>query len=180
MSRLPLVDPSQAQGRTAELFAAVKEKMGRVPNLMKAMANSPAVLEGYLGLSGALGHGTLDPKIRERIALGTAESNGCGYCLAAHSLLGKMAGLDEEERLANRKGHSHDPKAEAALLFARTLLERKGRVSAADLQAIRSAGFDDGQVAEIIAHVALNVLTNYFNNAVETPIDFPAVPPLTA
>ncbi len=180
MSRLPLVDPSQAQGQTAELFAAVKAKMGRVPNLMKAMANSPAVLEGYLGLSGALAHGTLDPQVRERIAIATAESNGCGYCLAAHSLLGKLAGLDEEERLANRQGHSHDPKADAALVFARTLLERRGRVTAADVQEIRSAGFDDAQIAEIIAHVALNVLTNYFNNAVETPIDFPAVAPLPA
>ena len=97
--------------------------MGRVPNLMKAMANSPAVLEGYLGFSGALAHGTLDPKLRERIAIATAESNGCGYCLAAHSLLGKLAGLDEDERLANRRGHSHDARADAALKFARTLLE---------------------------------------------------------
>lgn len=180
MSRLPLVDPSQAQGQTAELFAAVKAKMGRVPNLMKAMANSPAVLEGYLGLSGALSHGTLDPQIRERIAIATAEANGCGYCLAAHSLLGKLAGLDEEERQANRTGHSHDPKADAALAFARTLLERRGHVTAEEVQQVRSAGFDDAQVAEIVAHVALNVLTNTFNNAVETPIDFPAVAPLSA
>ncbi len=180
MSRLPLIDPSQAQGKTSDLFAAVKAKMGRVPNLMKAMANSPAVLEGYLGLSGALGHGTLDPKIRERIAIGTAESNGCGYCLAAHSLSGKLAGLDEEERLANRRGHSHDPKADAGLKFARTLLEQRGRVTEADVQEVRAAGFGDAEVAEIIAHVALNVLTNYFNNAVETPVDFPAVAPLPA
>ena len=97
MSRLPLVDPSQAQGKTHDLFTAVKSQMGRVPNLMKAMANSPAVLEGYLGFSKALAHGTLDPKLRERIAIEVAESNGCGYCLAAHNLLGKLAGLDEEE-----------------------------------------------------------------------------------
>ncbi len=178
MSRLPLVDPSQAQGQAAELFAAVKAQLGRVPNLMRAMGNSPAVLEGYLGLSGALSQGTLDPQVRERIAIAIAEANGCDYCLAAHNLLGKLAGLDDDERLANRKGHSHDPKADAALAFARTLLERKGKVSAADVQAIRSAGFDDGQVAEIIAHVSLNVLTNTFNNAVETPVDFPAVAPL--
>jgi uncharacterized peroxidase-related enzyme len=180
MSRLPLVDPSQAQGKTHDLLETVKARMGRVPNLMKAMANSPAVLEGYLGLSGALAHGTLDPKIRERIAIGSAESNGCGYCLAAHNLLGKLAGLDEEERLANRKGHSHDPKADAALKFACTLLDQRGRVAEADVQEVKEAGFGDGEVAEIIAHVALNVLTNYFNNAVETPIDFPAVAPLTA
>jgi uncharacterized peroxidase-related enzyme len=178
MSRLSLVDPAQAQGKTHDLLAAVKAQMGRVPNLMKAMANSPAVLEGYLGLSGALGHGALDPKIRERIAIGTAESNGCGYCLAAHSLLGKLAGLDEEERLANRRGHSHDPRADAALKFARTLLDQRGRVTEADVQEVRAAGFGDAEIAEIIAHVALNVLTNYFNNAVETPIDFPAVAPL--
>jgi uncharacterized peroxidase-related enzyme len=180
MSRLPLVDPTQAQGQTSDLFAAVKARMGRVPNLMKAMANSPAVLEGYLGLSGALAHGTLDPTLRERIALGTGESNGCGYCLAAHSLTGKLAGLDGEERLANRRGHSHDPRADAALKFARTLLERRGHVTEADVQEVKAAGFGDGEVAEIIAHVALNVLTNYFNNAVETPLDFPAVGPLPA
>lgn len=180
MSRLPLVDPSQAQGQTADLFAAVKARMGRVPNLMRAMANSPAVLEGYLGLSGALAHGTLDPKVRERIAIAAAEENGCGYCLAAHNLTGKLAGLDEAERLANRRGHSHAPKADAALAFALTLLRRRGRVDEDDIRAVKQAGFEDGEVAEIIAHVALNVLTNTFNNAVETPVDFPAVPPLSA
>ncbi len=180
MSRLPLVDPSQAQGKTHDLFTAVKSQMGRVPNLMKAMANSPAVLEGYLDFSKALAHGTLDPKLRERIAIEVAESNGCGYCLAAHNLLGKLAGLDEEERQANRRGHSHDPKANAALKFARTLVEKRGGVTEQDVQQVKEAGFDDGEVAEIIAHVALNVLTNYFNVAVETPIDFPVVGPLPA
>ncbi len=180
MSRLPLVDPSESKGQAAELFGAVKAKLGRVPNLMRAMANSPAVLEGYLGLGGALSRGTLDPEIRERIAIATAEANGCGYCLAAHNLLGKLAGLDEEERLANRRGHSRDPRADAALAFARALLERKGRVTEEEMREVRSAGFDDGQVAEIIAHVALNVLTNTFNTAVETPVDFPAVAPLPA
>ncbi len=180
MSRLPLVDPSQAQGKTHELFTAVKSQMGRVPNLIKVMANSPAVLEGYLGFSGGLAHGTLDPNIRERIAIEVAESNGCGYCLAAHNLLGKLAGLDEEERQANRRGHSHDPKANAALKFARTLVEKRGGVAEQEVQQVKEAGFDDGEVAEIIAHVALNVLTNYFNVAVETPIDFPVVGPLSA
>jgi uncharacterized peroxidase-related enzyme len=178
MSRLPLVDPSDAQGKVHDLFEAIRSKMGRVPNMMKAMASSSAVLEGYLGLSGALAGGTLDPKVKERIAIETAESNGCGYCLAAHNLLGKLAGLDEEERLANRRGHSHDAGAEAALKFARTLLEKRGGVTEADIHEVKAAGFDDGQVAEIIAHVALNVLTNYFNIAVDPPIDFPHVGPL--
>ena len=180
MSRLPLVDPSQAQGKAHELFEAVKAKMGRVPNMMKAMANSPAVLEGYLALSGALGAGSLDPKVRERISIELAEANGCNYCLAAHTLLGKLAGLDEAERHAARLGESSDPKADAALKFARTVLDRRGDVGEEDVARLKGAGYGDGEVAEILALVALNVLTNYFNVAVETPIDFPAVPPLSA
>ena len=109
-----------------------------------------------------------------------AESNGCGYCSAAHNLLGKLAGLDEEEHRRIAVGIRTDPKANAALKFARTLVEKRGGVTEQDVQQVKEAGFDDGEVAEIIAHVALNVLTNYFNVAVETPIDFPVVGPLPA
>ncbi len=160
------------------MFEAVRSKMGRVPNMMKAMANSPAVLEGYLGLSGALAGGSLDPKLRERIAIEAAESNGCAYCLAAHNLAGRLAGLDDEERLANRRGHSHDAKADVALVFARTLIDNRGNVTGEEIRRVQEGGYSDGEVAEIIALVALNALTNYFNIAVETPIDFPAVEPL--
>ena len=180
MSRLPLVDPSRAQGKSHELFEAIRGKMGRVPNMMKAMANSPAVLEGYLAFSGALGAGSLDPKVRERISIEIAESNGCGYCLAAHTLLGKLAGLDEPERHSARLGESADPKADAALKFARAVLDGRGNVSEDDVLRVKQAGYTDGEVAEILASVALDVLTNYFNVAFETPIDFPAVGPLPA
>ena len=178
MSRLPLVDPTHAQDKAHDLFEGVRSRMGRIPNMMKAMANSPAVLEGYLGLAGALAGGSLDPKLRERISIEASEANGCGYCLAAHNLTGRLAGLDEEERLANRRGHSHDPKADVALMFARSLLDNRGHVTDDDFRRVKEAGYTDGEVAEIIALVALNVLTNYFNIAAETPVDFPAVAPL--
>jgi len=178
MSRLSLVDPSRSDGKVHGLFEAVKSKMGRVPNMMRAMGNSPAVLEGYLGLSGALAGGSLDPKLKQMIAIEVAEANGCGYCLAAHNLMGKLAGLDDEERHANRLGRSADPKADAGMKFAKAVLDGRGDVSDEDIRRVKEAGFDDGEVAEIIAHVALNVLTNYFNVAVETPIDFPEVGPL--
>jgi uncharacterized peroxidase-related enzyme len=178
MSRLPLVDPSASQGKAHELFEAIRSKVGRVPNMMKAMANSPSVLDGYLGLAGALAGGSLDPKLRERIALESAEANGCDYCLAAHNLTGRLAGLDEDERLANRRGHSLDPRADVALGFARNLLDSHGRATEEDISRVKEAGYSDGEVAEIIALVALNVLTNYFNIAVDTPVDFPAVKPL--
>ncbi len=178
MSRLSLVDPSESQGKVHDLFGAIKSKVGRVPNMMKAMGNSPAVLEGYLGLSGALDGGSLDPKLKQRIAIEVAQANGCHYCLAAHNLMGKLAGLDDEERRANRLGRSSDPKADAGLKFARAVLDGRGGVTDEDFRRVKEAGFDESEVAEIIAHVALSVLTNYFNVAVDTPVDFPAVAPL--
>jgi AhpD family alkylhydroperoxidase len=161
------------------MFEAIKAKAGRVPNMMRAMAAAPAVLEGYLGLSSALSRGVLDARLRERIALEVGQSNGCDYCVSAHNLLGKLAGLDEQERKQNRQGRSGDVKADAALQFARAVLERRGAVSDDQLEAVKQAGYSEAEVAEIVAHVALNVFTNNFNNTVRTPIDFPAAEPLS-
>jgi uncharacterized peroxidase-related enzyme len=153
----------------------VKAKLGIVPNMTRAMANSPAVLEGYLGLSGALAGGALEPQIREELALVTAENNGCDYCLSAHTALGKMAGLSEQQILSSREGRGTTERATAALTFAKQILGGKGHVNDGDLRAARAAGFTDGEIAEIIAHVALNVLTNYFNTVTQVDIDFPKV-----
>lgn len=143
--------------------------------MMKTMANSSAVLEGYLGLSGALGHGALPPKLREQLALVVSEDNGCGYCRAAHSAIGKMVGLSPEAIADARHGTSQDTKVQAALKFARAVTQKKGRVSDADLAEVRTAGYNDGEIGEIIAHVALNVFTNYFNETANTEVDFPKV-----
>ncbi len=175
MSRIKSVDPSTATGKAKELLDAVKGKLGIVPNMTKAMAASPAVLGAYLGFSGALGGGLLDAKTREQIALLTAQENQCNYCLSAHSALGKMAGLKPEEIAASRDGDGGNAKTTAALVFAKRVLDAKGQVNEADLSTVRGAGFSDGEVAEIIAHVALNVFTNYFNIATDVEIDFPKV-----
>jgi uncharacterized peroxidase-related enzyme len=137
---------------------------------------SPAALDGYLGLSGALGKGSLDARTRERIALAVAEFNGCGYCTSAHAFIGKnMAGLSDAEIAANRNGSSTDDRAAAAVRFAIKVVEARGQVSDADVAAIRVAGYSDAEVVEIVLHVALNTLTNYLNEVAETTIDFPAV-----
>ncbi|MES2433619.1 MAG: carboxymuconolactone decarboxylase family protein [Pseudomonadota bacterium] len=163
------------------LLEAVKKQLGIVPNLFRVVSNSPAALEGYLGLSGALGKGTLPAATRERIALAVAEINGCGYCLSAHSYLGKnLAELDEAEILANRMGHSNDPKADAAVRFAALVTKARGQVSDDDLRAVKLAGYDDGQVVEIVLHVALNTWTNYINEVAQTVIDFPVAKALAA
>lgn len=175
MSRLQVVDPSTASGRAKSLLDAVKAKLGLVPNMTKVMATSPAVLEAYLGFNDALAGGLLDPKLREQLALVTAQQNHCDYCLSAHTAIGKQVGLKREQIVASREGNGGSEKVTAALTFAKRVLDSKGQVSESDLAAVRAAGFSDGEIGEIIAHVALNVFTNYFNVATEVDIDFPKV-----
>lgn len=175
MSRLTIPAREDAPAKSQPLLDAVEKQLGIVPNLFRLVGTSPAALEGYLGLNGALGR-TLDAKTRERIAIAVAQANGCDYCLSAHSYLGlNIAKIDEAEIALNRAGHSGDAKADAAVVFARKVLDSRGRVSDADLAAVRLAGFSEPQVIEIVTNVALNVLTNYVNNVAETDIDFPVV-----
>jgi uncharacterized peroxidase-related enzyme len=160
------------------LLEAVNKQLGSVPNLFRLAATSPAALEGYLGMSGALGKGALPAATRERIALAVAEINGCGYCLSAHTYLGKhLAKLDDAEIAANRSGASNDPQADAAVRFAAKVTEQRGHVSTEDVLAVRTAGYDDAQIIEIVQHVALNTWTNYINEVAKTEIDFPVVTP---
>lgn len=176
MSRLSIPTVDTAPEASKPLLAAVKQQLGVVPNLMKLVGHSPAALEGYLSLNGALAKGKLDTKLRERIALGVAEFNGCDYCLSAHSYLGaNVAKLNQTELDAARDFRSEDARADAALRFARRVAESHGRVSDAELATLRAAGFDEAGVIEIVVNVALNVLTNYVNNVAQTDIDFPKV-----
>lgn len=180
MARINPVDTDTATGTTKTLLNQIHQKLGFVPNMMRTMSVSPAVLGGYLGLSGALAGGQLSPKLREQLALVVGEANGCQYCVSAHSAIGKRLGLAEAELSASRDGLSKDRKVEAALAFARTLVERRGDVTAADVARVREAGWSDPEIAEIVAHVALNVFTNYFNLTAGTEIDFPKIPLGTA
>lgn len=146
-----------------------------VPNFIRVLANSPAALSAFLGIHSIAGAGTLDPKTRERIALAVAEQNACQYCVSAHTAIGRKAGLDSQELLASRMGRSSDAKAEAALQFARTLVEHTGQVSKAEFDAVREAGHCDAEIVEIITHVALNIFTNLLGKATRVEIDFPEV-----
>ena len=180
MERITPVNPQAAQGRAKELLDAVKAKLGIVPNMTRSMAVSPSVLEGYFGFGGALAHGVLPARVREQLALGVGEANHCHYCVSAHSALGKRAGLTDQDVLDSRRGASADPKADVLLRFARTVVEKRGRIEDADIAAVREAGYGDAEIAEVVAHVALNVFTNYFNNVAGTTIDFPKAPALPA
>lgn len=165
-----------APAASQPLLDQVQKQIGSVPNMFRLIANSPATLEGYLGIGAALGKGALPAATRERIALAVAEANGCGYCLSAHTYIGKqLAKLDDAEITANRSGASNDPKADAAVRFAATLARERGQITDADLAAVKLAGYSDAQILEIFLHVALNTFTNYVNEALQTEIDFPVV-----
>jgi uncharacterized peroxidase-related enzyme len=175
MSRLEPIQTQDATGKAKELLEAVQAKLKITPNMTKVMANSPAVLQAYLSFSGALAGGALPAKLREEIALEVGEQNACQYCVSAHTAIGKMTGLTDAQIEDARNAKSSSAKESAALTFARELVAKKGRTTDADLDAVRRAGYTDGEIAEIIAHVALNVFTNYFNNSARVEVDFPKI-----
>lgn len=176
MNRLPVLAVESAPAASQPLLAAVKQQIGMVPNLMKALAHSPAGLGAYLGLSAAVATGALDGAARERIALAVAEANGCEYCLSAHTYLGKhVAKLGDAELEAARDGHSSDPRTQALLQFTQAVVSARGQVSDEALRAFLDAGYGPDAVVEVVANVAVNVLTNYLNNVARTPVDFPRV-----
>ncbi|GAA4966302.1 carboxymuconolactone decarboxylase family protein [Actinoplanes utahensis] len=179
MPRLATVDPATAEGQARTLLTRIERALGVTPNMTRAMASSPAVLDAYLQFSGALSKGLLPAPVREQIALVAAVQNDCGYCLAAHTVLGAKAGVSPEDLAAGRDARASDPKAEAALTFAKQVLATKGFVTDEDLAAVREAGYGDGEIGEIVAAVALNTFTNYFNSVGQTTLDFPAVEGVT-
>jgi len=178
MPRIKPVQKDNANGKTAQLLEGVLQKMGTVPNIIATMSNSLAVANAYLGFSQSLSSGSLSTRLREQIALAIGELNSCSYCVAAHTALGKRAGLSDDETVDARCGAPNDVKERAAIEFARKIVNERGLVSDDDLRNVREAGYNDGEVAEIVANVALNTFTNYFNHVARTEIDFPAAPEL--
>jgi AhpD family alkylhydroperoxidase len=177
MARINPLDYETSEGKTRQLLDEVKSALGATPNMTTTMARS-AVLEGWLGLSGALRKGTIGGADGERIALGVAEANACSYCLSAHSYLAdNVAGLDSDEIERARHFDSSNAKSAAILAFAKAVVETDGGVSDSEVEAARAAGLGDAELSDIVAHVAVNVLTNYFNRAFEVDVDFPVVEP---
>ncbi len=154
MSRLTAIQPQAATGKAKELLDAVQAKLKITPNMTKVMANSPAVLEAYLSFSGALGNGALDAKLREEIALEVGEQNSSQYCVSAHTAIGKMTGLSDSEIQQARDARSGSPRNAAALQFARELVAKKGRATDADVEAVRRAGFSDGDIVAALMRIS--------------------------
>lgn len=178
MTALPALNADTASAAAADLLNAVEAAFGTVPNLARVMANSPALLGGYLELSGALNYGVLDARTRELIALAVAEGNGCVYCLSAHAYFAEHAAhLSVADIEAARRGTSADPRIHAVIEFASAVNSKRGGITDAELAAVRDAGVTDEEIAEIIGHVAVNVLTNFFAKATRVAPEFPLVSP---
>jgi uncharacterized peroxidase-related enzyme len=180
MNRVPLIERTATSPDRKALLDTIHGAFGTTPNMFRAVANSPAALKSMWAAFGALGAGVLGAKLGEQIAVAVADRNACAYCLAAHTALGRKAGASAEEMQHAQAGESTDPRTQAALRFALQLVNTRGQVSAVDVQSLRGAGFGDEEVVEIIAHVALNLFTNYVNVALAVPVDFPAVKLRTA
>jgi len=179
MSRLTSVRVNTATGELKEAYETIEGLLGGVPEMFQAIGNSPAVLSAFIGVLGALGRGGLSTKEREAIALVVAESNRCSYCLSAHTALGQGAGMTEADTCDIRLGRIQEPKCKALISFVAAVLENKGAVSDADLRAVRAAGYEDGQITEILLTIAINYFTNIFNEVNNTAVDFPVVLPGT-
>ena len=175
MSRLPLIARESAPAAVRPTLDAIHGAFGVTPNMFRAVANSPAALASMWGAFGALGGGVLGAKLGEQIAVAVADRNACDYCLAAHTALGRAAGVSADAMRAAQAGTSNDPATAAALRFALKLVDARGQAGEGDIAAVRAAGFSDEAIVEIVAHVALNLLTNYVNVAFAVPVDFERV-----
>ncbi len=175
MTRLTQITDDAASAPAAELFGAIKGKVGMVPNLYRVLANQPAALKATLVFNETLGDGSFDPKTREAIALTVAGANNCDYCASAHSAISANLNVDAGEINSRLNGKSSDPKVQAILTFAKAVVDERGFVSDADLKTARDAGLNDGEIVETIANVVANILTNYINHVAQTDIDFPEV-----
>jgi len=164
-----------ADPQTAKTLNAVKVKIGMIPNLFSTFALSPVVLDAYLHFSGKLEAGRLTARQREIVALTVAQINNCGYCLSAHTMIGKGAGLSDDDILLARNSKAANSTDQAISTLAQNIVQTKGKLTANDLQLARNAGLDDGLIVEVIANVTLNILTNYTNNVADTDVDFPKV-----
>ncbi len=176
MPRLNVVEPSQAQGEVKQIFDDLQKTKGVVLNIFKGMGNSAAALKAYLEMTKILSEGELTPEDREVVYLGVSQLNGCVYCVSAHTGIAKRVGMSDDQILAIRKFDPLSEKHKALLTFVQRVMDTKGVVDDADVAAVRSVGYTDGQIAEVIAYIGLATYSNYFNHVFNTPLDLPQAP----
>ena len=177
MPRIEALKPEDVPADSKPTLDAFTKNIGFTPNMMATFATSPIAFNAWAALFSILSK-ALDVKTRDSIGLAVSEVNGCNYCLTVHSYTAKhMAKLEADEIILARKGQASDPKRDAAVRFAQRVIETRGKVSDADLAAVRDTGYTDANILEIIGLVAMYSLTNFVNNVSDPERDFPPVAP---
>jgi uncharacterized peroxidase-related enzyme len=174
MAYIQPLDRNQVDAATGATLDAIKTKLGVLPNMFRTFAHAPVALNAYMQLSAVAAGSKLNARQREQIALAVGEANDCGYCVAAHSVLGQGAGLSAAQVELARDGQADSAADAAVLKLAQAIVRQRGHVAPTELDAFKSAGFSDGDVLEVLVVVMLNVFTNYTNHLAGTELDFPA------
>lgn len=174
-TRMQSIEPDKATGATKEALDKVNQKYGNVSNIFKMMGNSPAAVNAFMAMSSELAKGVLTPQTAKKIAITCAEVNVSEYSLSAHYALAKKLGMSEAELEEARLEKSKDPKENAILGLARSLITNRAELSDNVWQQYRDAGLTDAEITETVAHVALNIFTNYFNKIAQPELDYPRV-----
>lgn len=170
------IEPEHATGEAAELLGEVKKSLGLVPEMTKVMANSPALLKSYLALHGAVATGSIPAAVRERLAIATAQLNGCEYCLSAHTYIGEnLAKVPVDELTKARSAESSDAHVQALLKLSNEIAANAGLVGDEAIAAARAVGVTDAEIGDVVANLALNILTNYFNVLAGVKNDWPVI-----
>lgn len=181
MTRINPVSQDSAQDDLKQLYAGIAKHMGgKVPNIFQFMGNSPTVLKGFLAFSDAANHTSFTPQQREQISLVVSEANHCNYCISAHTTLATKEGLPSQQIMQARQGEARDAKMQAILRFAKQAVEKRGKISEQEINQLKKAGVNDKEIVELVLVIGVNMFTNYFNNMLDTPVDFPLAPKLEA
>lgn len=175
MPRTAALKPDEVPADSKPTLDTFTRNLGFTPNMLATFSQSPIAFNAWATMRTSLNR-ALDLKTREIIGLAISEVNGCNYCLGSHSYAANMAKLAADEIILARKEHATDLKRDAAVQFARKIIEARGQVSESDLKAVRDAGYTDANLMEIIALVTMYSLTNFFNNVFDPDKDYPAVP----
>ncbi|GBD46820.1 carboxymuconolactone decarboxylase family protein [Methylopila sp. Yamaguchi] len=173
MSRLPLRTHDDAPDAAKPALAAAEKANGFLPNLLRVLANAPVALETYLTVGQINARSSLRLAEREVVQITAAATHGCGFCVAGHTAVAfKKAGLDEPKVEALRALRpTGDPRFDAVQAFTSAVIATRGRVSDADLEAFKDAGFDDQAALEVVLGVSLATLCNFANNLGQPPLN---------
>jgi uncharacterized peroxidase-related enzyme len=174
MTRIATPAIAEATGATAEIYAQIRKAAGAVPNAFATIgAHAPAALKAVLTADGAVT--SLSRQDQETVKLLVSEIADCDYCVAAHTMLGKMSGLTRESMKQMRRFQpTGDLKRDALVRFVGLLQQTRGTIVQSEFDAIKTAGYTDQQIVDISLVIAVTTFTNVFNRINDTAVDFPA------